>query len=272
MRNIIFLLILILLSSCNQAKDERTQYFPKSIESVEKVPDAENVWVFILAGQSNMAGRGMVEPQDTIPDERILTINPNGQLVLAKEPLHFYEPTRTGLDCGLSFGKTLIEHIPDSISILILPTAIGGSSIEQWINDSNHRNVNLLSNFRDKVEIAKKYGNLKAILWHQGESDANEEDIPQYQERLSTLIELFRTSADNETLPILIGELGSFSKNRDDWNRINQAIQDYSLKDDHTAVISTSDLKDIGDDVHFNSEGQRIIGQRFAEMFIEKFN
>ena len=78
-----------------------------------------------------MAGRGKVESIDTIPDYRIFTINKEGKLILAKEPLHFYEPKITGLDCGLSFGKELLKHIPDSISVLIMPTAIGGSSISQ---------------------------------------------------------------------------------------------------------------------------------------------
>src|SRR6478736_7815188 len=98
--------------------DIRTQSFPKEEVAVTKIPKRKNVWVFILAGQSNMAGRGLVEPQDTIPSSRILTINKQGEIIFAKEPLHFYEPTLTGLDCGLSFGKTLLSHVPDNVSIL----------------------------------------------------------------------------------------------------------------------------------------------------------
>ena len=190
-RNAAYLLTLILLaliscspgrvSSSAQEKSDRTWYFPKSIDKVEKVPRQENIWVFILAGQSNMAGRGFVEPQDTLPAERVLTITANGQLVFAKEPLHFYEPTLTGLDCGLSFGKHLINYIPDSISVLLIPTAVGGSSVSQWLGDSLYRNVQLLSNFREKVQIGKKYGQVKAILLHQGESYANANDIPLYK-------------------------------------------------------------------------------------------
>jgi len=74
-----------------------------------------------------MAGRGKVEPIDTIPDSRILTINQESELIFAKEPLHFYEHSIRGLDFGLSFGKELLKHIPDSISVLIIPTRVGGS-------------------------------------------------------------------------------------------------------------------------------------------------
>jgi len=37
------------------------------VDPVERIPAKENVWVFMLAGQSNMAGRDFVEPQDTLP-------------------------------------------------------------------------------------------------------------------------------------------------------------------------------------------------------------
>src|SRR5690606_21827038 len=138
----------------------------------EQLPDKENLWVFILAGQSNMAGRGFVEPQDTIPTERVLTINKKGEIIVAKEPLHFYEPTMTGLDCGLSFGKELVEQLPGSVSILLLPTAVGGSSIQRWLGDSSFRDVPLYANFEEKVHIGKNHGTIKGILWHQGENDA----------------------------------------------------------------------------------------------------
>ena len=279
MKPVFFPLIFLFFVSCSttrkslqgQVQNNRTQYFPKTMDLVSNVPAKENVWVFVMAGQSNMAGRGLVEPQDTVSSKRILTINRNGQLIFAKEPLHFYEPVLTGLDCGLSFAKTLLGQIPDNISILILPTAIGGSSISQWLGDSLYRDVKLLSNFREKVQIGKNYGTLKGVLWHQGESDANPRDIPRYKERLSELIKTFRTLAGNETLPVIMGELGSFSTNSMQWQSINQAIGSYAAEDKNTAVISTADLKHKGDSIHFDSEGQRTMGQRFAKAYLEKF-
>src|SRR6185369_16921932 len=109
---------------------------PKKEIEAKKILKRKNKWVFILAGQSNMAGRGLVEPQDTIPSARILTINKNGKLIIAKEPLHFYESTLTGLDCGLSFSNAIVKEFPSTISVLLIPTAVGGSSISQWLGDS----------------------------------------------------------------------------------------------------------------------------------------
>jgi hypothetical protein len=266
------MLIIILFISCRSAKSDRTHYFSRSVDFIETTPGKENVWVFILAGQSNMAGRGFVEPKDTLPSPRVLTINAKGQVILAKEPLHFYEPAMAGLDCGLSFGKSLLKHVPGNISILLIPTAVGGSSISQWLGDSVHRNVRLFSNFRDKVEIGKKYGQVKAILWHQGESDANEKDYRQYEQRLSTLFNTFRRVINSDTLPILIGHLGSYSTNDKYWKLINQQLDSYALKDNNTAVIHTNDFKHKGDKVHFDSKGQRILGKRFAQAYIKKFS
>lgn len=230
-----------------------------------------NVWVFILAGQSNMAGRGLVEPEDTMPVKRLLAINRNGQLIIAKEPLHFYEPDLTGLDCGYSFGMELLKNIPDSISILLIPAAVGGSSISQWLGDSVHRDVKLFSNFLEKLEIGKRHGIVKGILWHQGESDANEKDIPFYSKRLAELVNRFRSAAGNRNLPVLLGELGSFSIDKKNWKMINNAIYEYSLHDKNSIVVSTADLGHKGDSIHFDSKGQRLMGKRFAEAYLKKF-
>lgn len=275
---IILPLILISVSlSCSVTKttvntisdEQRKASFPVSEIKPAVIPQKEKVWVFIMAGQSNMAGRGLVAPEDTIPSERILTINSKGEIIIAKEPLHFYEPGLTGLDCGVSFARRIVEKAPSDVSVLIIPVAVGGSSISQWLGDSIYRNVQLLTNFREKVEIGKKHGQLKAILWHQGESDANNHDIPLYSERLARLTGVFRDIAGDEKLPVLMGELGSYSADPENWEGINLQIRRYSATDPWTAVIKTSDLKEKGDRIHFNSESQRKLGKRFAAAFLK---
>lgn len=273
MKNYTLLFILILISCGREEKDHRTKFFPMSEIKAKEIPNKENVWVFILAGQSNMAGRALVEPIDTISTDRIMTINSKGELILAKEPLHFYEPHIKGLDCGLSFGNELIKHIPDSISILLIPTAVGGSTINQWIEDSKFRGVSLFSNFKEKVEIGKKIGLIKGILWHQGENDALEtETIKVYSSQLNVLFSLFRDEINIMTLPIFIGELGSYSNTDVNWQAINNQISDYVALDSNAYIVKTRDLKSIEDRLHFNSEGQRMMGKRFAEKFMEQLN
>lgn len=251
------------------AKYERMLNFPKSFAYPKKTPKKEEVWVFIMAGQSNMAGRGFVEAKDTIPSERILSINKNNELILAKEPLDFYDPSKRGLDCGMSFAKNLLKSVPDNVSILLVPTAVGGSPINKWLGDSIHRDIKLASNFKEKVLWARNHGEIKGILWHQGESDANSRGIPKYDMKLAQLFKNFRKFAGDTKLPILVGELGTYSKNHESWMAINHKIKTYALRDKNTAIINTSDLKDKGDKVHFDSESLRILGKRFADAYIK---
>lgn len=272
MNRICILVTLIGYSSVLYAqKDTRTINFPRKTEPVTTLPARKNLWIFILAGQSNMAGRGLVEPSDTLSTSRILTITKDNQWIYAKEPLHFYEPTLAGLDCGLSFGNELIRHLPDSIHIALIPCAVGGSSIQQWLGDSLHRGVSLLSNFKARTDFAMKYGEIKGILWHQGESDAHPELIRPYQEKLINLLALFRGHIQNASLPVLIGELGTFSTEIEiisSCKYINKSIRTVAEQDKNTFVVITSDLKDKGDHTHFDSPSQRMMGKRFAEKFI----
>jgi hypothetical protein len=246
--------------------------FPQTISYVDKLPNPDSLYIFIMAGQSNMAGRGFVEPQDTLTYKRILTIDKSMKWIYAKEPLHFYEPSMTGLDCGMSFAKKLLDSIPEGISIAVIPCAVGGSSIEQWINNETFRGVTLLDNFKEKVGFAKDYGILKGIIWHQGESNAKSELIPKYSQRLDSLINAFRFLVNNDTLPIILGELGSYSKPTEKqmrWDSINTVIQDIAWKDKNIALVETGDLKHKGDNVHFDSESQRILGERYAKKYLE---
>lgn len=230
--------------------------------------DKKKTWVFILAGQSNMAGRGVVEAEDTITHPRIKTIDKNGNIILAKEPLHFYEPTMAGLDCGLSFAKAMIKDCSEDVNILLIPAAVGGSNIRQWLGDSVHRGVKLLSNFKEKTALAKQYGTIKGILWHQGEGDANEKGMPVYKENMEKLFGIFREESGKKRLPILLGELGAFNINAaKQFKQINQIIWEYSSTDKNTAVVATGDLDHKGDNLHFNAEGLRAMGERYAKAY-----
>jgi hypothetical protein len=268
------ILLFLFVSICFawQTQDEiRIKNFPKVQVPVESIPSTEKVWVFLMAGQSNMAGRGFVEPADTVINKRIFSIDQSGKIIYAKEPLHFYEPTRTGLDCGVSFAGNLLNAVPKNVSILMIPTAIGGSAIHQWLGDSSYRGVSLMSNFISKVAIAKQHGVIKGILWHQGESDAKEDRIVVHQQQLNKLFKRFREITGDPKLPVIIGELGSYSNDNTHWQKINSILHEYVSTDPYASIINTQDLKHGGDTVHFNSEGQRMMGVRFSRSYIDHF-
>lgn len=249
---------------------DKTLNFPKMEEYPTEITTKENLWFFIMAGQSNMTGREFVEPQDTITNSRVFSINKDNKLILAKEPLVFYSaPNYIGLDCGLSFGKELLNHVDNNITIVVINTAVGGSSTDQWINNDLHRGLYLMSNLKEKVAFAQKNGILKGILWHQGESDAHDDLIPNYQNNLLKIFTEFRVFSNNPTLPIFVAELGSYFPEQELWNKINAQIHQVTEEDENTYLIKTDDFEHKGNSLHFNSASQRLMGKRFAKSFAE---
>jgi Carbohydrate esterase, sialic acid-specific acetylesterase len=265
---ILFLFLFISCTAAKKIQEDQLNHFPVAVEKPAKLPSKENFYIFILAGQSNMAGRGFVQPQDTVSSLFILTLNMNNEWVYAKEPLHYYEPARTGLDCGLSFGKKISSLYGKNITIGLVPCAIGGSSVEQWFGDSTYRDVTLYSNMMKKVKVAMEHGTLKGILWHQGETNASTKGYKNYKQKLESFFTKVRNDLSSPELPVYAGELSSF------LNRTTNPFADSVNNDLHTLsatmknmyVIKTVDLTPKSDTIHFDSRSQRIMGERFAEL------
>merc|ERR1712232_605081 len=85
--------------------------------------------MFLLAGQSNMAGRGNVSEARVNTDERILVLSADGQWETpAQHPLHHDKPEKAGVGPGLSFAQSVIDFLPSKEQqIGLIPAAFGGS-------------------------------------------------------------------------------------------------------------------------------------------------
>ncbi len=267
-----FLLLAALYAvSVAMVQDERTSNFPRGQEYVEVMPPKEKVWLFVLAGQSNMAGRGQVEPCDTLPHPRIFSVTPEKRWVVAKEPLQLYQPALTGLGPGMAFARALIEELDEEIYIGLIPCAVGGSSVGNWLSDSLYNGVRLKSNLTDKLQWAKEYGTVKGIIWHQGEADATSEKIPYYKEDLTLLFDYFRKVAGDDNLPVITGELGIFpgvEKNRQEYLLLNDILMEISHADPDMALVRSFGLRPKADNVHFDAPSQRIMGRRYAAAWL----
>ncbi|HEX8916483.1 MAG TPA: sialate O-acetylesterase, partial [Humisphaera sp.] len=55
-------------------------------------PAKDKFLLFLLVGQSNMAGRGKVEDEDRKPHPRVVSLDKAGQWVPAVDPIHFDKP------------------------------------------------------------------------------------------------------------------------------------------------------------------------------------
>ena len=87
--------------------------------------------IFLLAGQSNMAGRGVVEARDSAVHPRVLKLDQTMKWVPAVDPLHWDKPKIVGAGLGRSFGLVVASRNADA-RIGLVPAAVGGSPISTW--------------------------------------------------------------------------------------------------------------------------------------------
>ena len=271
---VLFFVVFISCAAPKNISQTQTSIFPEILDKPNNPPAKEKFYIFLLAGQSNMAGRGIIETEDTISSPLVLTLNKNNEWVEAKEPLHYYEPGRTGLDCGLSFGKELSKKYGKEITIGLVPCAIGGSSIEQWLGDSTYRGVRLYSNFLHKAKAASQYGIIKGMLWHQGESNTGTKSHIDYKNKLESFFTKLRTDLQQPDMPIYLGPLGLYLTPYSFPYRdaINKDIKELSQTGNKIYLVKTSDFTHLKDTIHFDSRSQRLMGKRFAKAVYKNRN
>lgn len=237
---------------------------------IEKAP-SNGLHLFILMGQSNMAGRGEIAPIDTVVHPNVIMLTQDYEWESAREPLHFDKPDVVGVGPGLAFGKTMAETFPD-ITIGLIPCAAGGSSINKWQPGALHDQTQSYpyDDMIKRTQFALNSGVLNGIIWHQGESDSNQENYRVYEQHLVNLIERLRREFNNPNLPFVAGELGSFYAEKKPYaDSINAIIHAIPQKVTQTAFVEADDLTDLGDETHFDSKSARVLGKRYANAMVK---
>ncbi len=223
----------------------------------------QNLQVFLLIGQSNMAGRGAVEAEDQVPHPRVFTLTKDLRWVPAVDPLHFDKPERVGTGLGKTFGVTVAESDPEAV-VGLVPAAFGGSALDEWKPGSPHY-VNAVARARE----ALKHGRLAGILWHQGESDRKPELVATYPQRFAAMIAQLRADLDAPEVPVIVGEIGRFCPNE---GPVNAAIRQLPAMVPYCALVSSEGLAGRPEEpetVHFTTPAFRELGRRYAASWLE---
>lgn len=232
--------------------------------------DKEQFHLYLLVGQSNMAGRGKVTPQDETPVPRVLMLNKDRKWVPAVDPLHFDKPTVVGVGIGKTFGIEMAHDNPDA-TIGLIPCGVGGSPISSWQPGEFYKPTQShpWDDAIARTKEALKSGTLKGILWHQGESDGNDKLAEIYEEKLHDLIKRFRTELNAPEVPFIAGQMGIFAERpwSDAKKKVDAAHQSLPEKISMTGFASAAGLKHKGDFVHFDSDSYRELGRRYADAF-----
>lgn len=161
-----------------------------------------------------------------------------------------------------SFAKEMEKHTTKPIGLIV--NARGGSSINQWMKGAQE---NYFREIINRVNTARKYGEIKAILWHQGEADTCCPD--EYKIKLKKFVNDLREELELENLLFIAGEIShwdwtSKKSGTEDFNEIISSISSYIPNSDFVSSYGLTPLIDESDP-HYDSNSQLILGKRYAE-------
>ena len=236
-----------------------------------KLPEKKDFHLFLLAGQSNMAGRGKIDAKAREEDPRILALNKQSEWQVAMDPLH-WDKSAAGTGIGKPFAA-IIAGKATGATIGLIPSACGGSPIstwkpgEFWGQTKSHPWDDSIA----RAKLAMKSGTLKAILWHQGESDSNAEKAPEHAKHLEDLIMRFRKELDAPELPFIIGQLGRFPAKP--WNENREAVdaaqRAVAKKMKNVRFVEIPNPESIGDHLHFDTPTLRRFAEGYAAAYLD---
>jgi len=232
--------------------------------------------VILLAGQSNMSGRGTPYDQRTDPPHgEIWQWGSSGAYVgvmsQAVEPLAMVD-TPSGIGPGLVFARFYQGITAPNRQTLLVPAAQGGQALVGGTWDPNTPGANAQNAIaRANAAIASHpKARLKAILWVQGETDGdNGATGPAYQTKLDALFARFRaeiTGAAN--VPIVVGGMVPEYLSTGTRTAINAVHLDTPHRLAYTAFAAGITSANLGDGNHYNAIGARKLGRAMFDAYL----
>jgi hypothetical protein len=211
--------------------------------------------VFVLAGQSNMLGRGQPVSMGAAGDPRLLVWRKDGGWQVAVDPLGDPSDSANGVGPGMTFGLGAIQTL-DPQTVGLVQCAVAGTTISKWTPPH--------SVYTSCIEQARQAGGyVDGVLFLQGESDArNDADATKWATRFRIALNAFRTDLGSG-IPVVIGQIGKLS-----GFPYQKTVRDQQAKAASmyrgVAMITTRDLQTQSDGVHFTVDSYKKIGTRFA--------
>jgi hypothetical protein len=253
---------LLAIAACSVATAASAE--TKAAAASVQLPVKEKLQLYLLMGQSNMAGRGKLATEDKTPHPRVLVLTLENKWEPAVEPITRDKPGMLGVGPGLAFGKVMAEKEP-GVTIGLVPCAFGGTPLKRW-----QRGGDLYSNAVHRAKLAMRDGTLAGILWHQGESDSGTAtNANTYGDRLAQMIQDIRADLGLPGLPFVVGQIGEFLYDRGPDHSpyarvVNAALAELPKKVPATGCALSKGLKHKGDQLHFDASSQREFGGRYA--------
>ncbi|XP_009771524.1 probable carbohydrate esterase At4g34215 isoform X2 [Nicotiana sylvestris] len=215
--------------------------------------------IFLLAGQSNMSGQGGVVknkwdgivPPECSPNPAILKLDANLQWVEATEPLH--ADIDVNVTCGIG-------------PVGLVPCALAGKKISEWQKGTFFYNQLVTRATAAKVLQEEYCGEIRAMLWYQGESDTvRMSDATAYKGRMQKFFTDLRSDLGLPDLLIIQVALASGGKH------YTEIVREAQLNPDLPNIV-TVDAKGLQlqkDNLHLTASSQVLLGQMMADAFLQ---
>lgn len=244
----------------------------------------------ILAGQSNMSGRGSAGVAPPITQDlrgRVFIFGNNYRWQEAREPV---DSPRGQVDMvsvdpdaavgpALYFAAHALEREPDRRFGLV-PCARGASLIAEW--QRNPSDDTLYGSCLKRVRAASTAGRPALLLFYQGEWDGLDPDqlagtpfagfthASDWGDYFVRFANDFRSDLGQPALPIVFGVLGDHANplKFTRWAEVQESQR--ALRLEFSARIETAGLP-LRDGVHFTAVAQAEIGRRFADAWLDQF-
>ena len=222
--------------------------------------------VYLLIGQSNMAGRGYLTDEDKKEVvDGVFLLGPEDTPVPATHPFNQYSTIRKHIGMqqmgpGYSFAKVMKQH--SKRPILLVYNAKGGTTIAEWGEGTEFFNEAV----RRTLE-AKKFGKLKGIVWHQGCGDSGSR-VDTYMESLKAMVSALRRDLKASKVPFIAGELPYWRPTSENFNKMIRTISD-NIPNSAWVSAEGCGMRAEPKDPHFSREGQIILGERYAEKMLQ---
>lgn len=248
--------------------------------------------VYILAGQSNMDGRG-----NTADLDKPFAAPQTGTLIYYTNPANPDKERETKVSSGwtelapgysigpgarekglrsktfgpeVSFASAIAKAVPSDNPIAIIKIARGGTNLHtDWAPDGYMYKA-LLAEIRVAMNLLEADGRhtatIRGVVWHQGESDAGHErkHPGSYRDNLGELIVNIRKALKDDDLPFVIGELAQTKP-----KAFREMQRKIAADNKHVGFTSSAGLGVIGgpknDQTHFNADAQITFGKRYAQ-------
>ena len=248
-----------------------------------------NFHIYLCFGQSNMEGQGTIEAQDKTVNSRFKVMQAVTCSNLGRTKGKWYTAVPPLCRCwsGLSpadyFGRTMIENLPENISVGVVNVSVAGCKIElfdkvnyqkytatiteDWLkNIIAEYNGNLYAHLVEVAKLAQKDGVIKGILLHQGESNTGDIQWPTKVKAIYNNL-ITDLALNPDSVPLLAGEV-VHSDQGGLCASMNSIIANLPKTLPNSYVISSSQCTDATDNLHFNSAGYRELGKRYARKML----